>query len=218
MPELREEELNQLFQQAVSLHPSADELGLYHDGVADEVTGARIKAHLRRCPDCQERFDTMKHILATYHEAEVPPESHERLKALIAKTSTPQAQAATMKAIVGLVLFALDTQRRRQKIRVSPHGARAATKLVQDGQTEDGALGWRFEEDDYGDLVVYFDSPRLELENCQLALRIGPLLKEFTLKRVDKDQIGAKLRITREEREQLREDDDPVIEQTTPPE
>ncbi|GEM_PF-2870275 len=218
MPELREEELDQLFQQAVSLHPSEDELGLFHDGVADEATGARIKAHLRRCPDCQERFDTMQRVLATYHEIAVPPESIERLKSLIAAARPSPDRIAALATFVGLVLFAVDKQRQRQKIRLSLRGARAAEKLPQEGRTDDGALAWRIEENDFGDLTVYLSSPRLELENYRLLFRIGDLTRIAQLERVDVNQLGALFTIPREEREQLKDDDAPRVEKLVPPE
>ncbi len=200
MSELREEELDQLFQQAVSLHPAEDKLGLFHDGATDEVTSAQIKAHLRRCLDCRERFDTMQHILATYHEVEVPPENVARLKALIAATSPRQAALMhalmqLMAAIIGAVLV---SRVRRLRLRA------AGEPEIQRGQTANGELQWQSVESESGDLIVSLSSHRLELENAKLILSIGPLPpKEITLEREAKDELGAQLRITATEREQL---------------
>lgn len=205
MPELREEELDQLVQQTIALHPSEDELGLFHDGVTDEVTGARIKAHFRRCPDCRERFDTMQHILATYHEIAVPPESVEQLKALIAKTSPLQAELLRLKAaLIGAILV---SRVRRLKLRA------AVETEVQNGQTENGELQWQSVDDESGELIVRFSSHRPELEGARLILRVDPLpRKEVTLERKAKDEVGAELRIAAKEREQLPDNVELIID------
>lgn len=218
MPELRDEELDTLFEQAVLTHLTDEELGLYRDGAADEVAQAQITTHLKRCLICSKRFDSMKYILATHHEITVPPESIERLKSLIAAARPSPDQTAALATFVGLVLFAVDKQRQQQKIRLSLRGARAAEKLPREGRTDDGALAWRIEENDFGDLTVYLSSPRLELENYRLVFRIGDLTRIAQLERVDVSQLGALFTIPREEREQLKDDDAPRVEKLAPPE
>lgn len=224
MSELREEELDQMFQQAVSLHTSEDELELFHDSAVDEVTGARIKAHLRRCADCRERFEMMQEILASYHKVEVPEESLAQLKSLIASTrpkppqAASQTQAAMLAALIGLTLFALDNQQRRQKIRLHLRGARAAAeKLICQGETEDDLLSWQIEEDEFGQVEVALATPRLDLEDHRLALRIGGIVKEESLKRLSERKLGCVFTISREERQQLSEGDPLVIESLKAP-
>lgn len=217
MPELREEELDQLFQQAILLHPSEDELGLFHDGAVDEVTSAQITAHLRQCADCRESFETMRHILATYHEVEVPPVNIEQLKALIASTRPATDKSAALAALIGLTLYALDAQSRRQKIRFGRRGAQAAEKLFCRGKTDDDLLSWRLEEDDFGDIKVAFASPRLDLEDYRLAISIGGVIKETSLKRLSAEKLGCVLTISREENNRLSEGDQLVIKSLEPP-
>ncbi len=217
MPDLREEELDQLFQQTVSLHLSENELGLFHDGVADEVTGARIKAHFRRCPDCQERFDKMKHILATYHEVEIPEESLAQLKSLIAATRPQQAQMATLAALIGLALYALDRQGQRRKIPLRLGGAQAAGEEIYRGEFDGETLTWRVEKDAYDDLTVLFTSNRLDWLDYRLNIQIGPHRRTAVLKPVDERLLGAGFVITRDERARLGEGDEIKIESISPP-
>lgn len=224
MPELHDEELDQLFQQAVALHATEEELGLLHDEVADEMTRARLNAHLRHCADCRERFEMMQEILASYHEVEVPEESLAQLQSLIASTrpkpahAASQMQAATLASLIGLALFALDNQRRRQKIRLNLRGARAAAeKLICQGETEDDSLSWQIEEDEFGDVEVALATPRLDLEDHRLALRIGDIVKEEPLKRLSERKLGCVFTISREERQQLSEGDPLVIESLKAP-
>lgn len=196
MPELREEELDQLFQQAVRLHPSEDELGLFHDGAADEITSARITTHLRQCAGCLESFETMRHILATFHEVEVPRESLEQLKTLIAETSPLQAELLRLRdAIIGAVLV---SQLRRHKLRA------ADKPEIESDQTENGELQWESGDTESGDLIVYLRSRHLQLEGAKVIFRIDLLPgKEITLTRKSKNEVGAELRIPAEQRDQL---------------
>lgn len=223
MPELREEELDQLFRQAVALHSSEEELGLFHDGATDEITTARITAHLRQCADCRESYETMRHILATFHEVEVPEESLVQLKSLIAATRPKQEQVATFAAIIGLALYTLDRQGRRQKIPLRLRGARGARaadvteKLICQGETEDDSLSWLIEEDDFGDVEIALATPRLDLENHRLSIKIGDTVKEEPFQRLSESKLGCVFTITRDERQQLSEGDSLVIEKLKEP-
>jgi len=198
MPELRDQDVERLLERAVLVHLTEEDLGRYHDGAVNETARARIAAHLRRCLICSRQYETMQHILATYHEAGVLPETREQMRAL-----------AELRIIVGLVLLA----------RVRRFGALAAGQgEIQDGQTEDGALRWRIVDDESGDLIIRLGSHRLELEGFKVALRAGPMTKEVTLQRLAKDQVGAQLLIAREEREALPDDVELIIDDLTPPE
>jgi len=205
MTELHEQGFDNLVERALLVHQTDEELSLYHDNVADDVTRARIAVHLRRCLICSRRYDMTKHILATYHEVEVPPESIEQLKALIAQMPPPQ----------GVPLFLLERVRR---FGAAAAGERETGKRkIQDGQTEDGVLRWQI-IDEYGDLVVRFYSYHVELEGFKITLRAGSLRKTATLQRKAEDQVGEELIITREELKKLPDDAGLIIESMTPPE
>lgn len=218
MLELREEELDQLFKQAISLHPSEDELGLFHDGVTDAVASARIMAHLRQCADCRESFEAMRHILATYHEVEVPEESLMQLKSLIASTRPKQEQVMKFGALIGLVLYALDRQGRRQKISLRLGGAHAAGEEIYKGGFDGETLTWRIERDECDDFTVLFTSNRLDWKDYQLNIQIGQNVRAAVLKPVDERLLGAGFVITRDERILLGEGDEMKIKSVSPPE
>jgi predicted anti-sigma-YlaC factor YlaD len=69
MSELTNEQFENLLKQAVLVHLSDDELGQYLDGATDEVTSARIVAHLRQCQMCSGRSALMKLSAATNRES-----------------------------------------------------------------------------------------------------------------------------------------------------
>jgi hypothetical protein len=218
MTELRNHDLDKLIEQAVAVHLTDAELGQYHDSAADEVTRARIAAHLRRCLTCSQRYDTMTQILATYHEVEVPSGSMDQLKALIAQMSPPHVKEAMLKAIVGSALLVRGVRGAPRPVKVGPLRARATTQEKQRGQTEDGSLRWLCEEDEGGDVILHFGSPHLWLDGFKIIFKIGPIRKEITLARKAEDQVGAKLVLTREERKSLTENVEVIIESLAPPE
>ena len=75
MANVEKESLDELFEQSVLDHPSAEELALYHDKVTDRFASARIGAHLKRCRICSSWFEEMQSFLAA-EEWEQPAEAH----------------------------------------------------------------------------------------------------------------------------------------------
>jgi hypothetical protein len=209
MPELSDEEVDKVVRQMALIHLTDPEMGQYHDEVIDDFNGARVEAHLQRCSTCKERYETMKHILATCHGVEVPEESMQHLHSLMAQRPMQQAAIVGLMAIVGVVMA-----------RAKKRGARAADeepREIFNGQSEDGSLQWRVVEDDFA-IVARYWSHRPELEGLKLAIKIGGLTKEVTLKRVPNNQVGGQTRIEGEERGQLPDDWQLRIESMTLPE
>lgn len=79
----------------------------------------------------------------------------------------------------------------------------AADSSIEDGQTKDGMLQWRFVEDGAGNLTVRFGSRAMELEGVRVRLRAGPLQRDAVFREEAPDQVVAETVIAREERAEL---------------
>ena len=87
MPELdeRDNQVDRVMQQLLQTHLTDAELGMYHDDVLDEIERARAAAHIKRCTNCEERYQAMERILSSYQDVEVSTEAVEQLRTLAAK-------------------------------------------------------------------------------------------------------------------------------------
>lgn len=203
-------EIEDLLRRAVLTHLTDDELARYHDGVASDSERYRIEAHLKKCLTCWARYERMRHILATYHEVEVPLESVEEVRELLKRIPPRVKVIEALRAVIGLVLLK----------RIARRGVafRSAEADITDGQTEDGILRWRIVDEPSGELIVRLWSHCPTLEGVTVKLRIGELVKDMELKPVMPEQVGAEVRIPARERNQLPEDAQLVIDDIIIPE
>ena len=186
MPEF--EEVERLMRQALMAHLSEEELAEYYDGIVSEVTRARIEAHLKRCLICSRKWELMRGMLDAYYRE---PSVHPVLRAL------PKV----------LPDYAINWAR-QQGLQFA-YGAWAGAERIEcSGQVLEGALRWRIEEDDLGNLVVKIGSHITDLQGVTLEVGIANLSKRVKLEIIKgaEDQVGAKVCFSIEERKRIPKD------------
>jgi len=195
--------IERLLKRSVQRHLSEDELGAYHDNVVDEVSRARIEAHLGRCQLCERRYAMMREVLATYTQELLTEADVKWLQEIPGQKAERQMDPG---AILGTALAALKAWIRGHRIRVALAGASAAGPAKRHhGKTEDGPLFWSITEEEWGDFVVRLGSHRMELAGVKLLLTAGSIKKTVALEPVGKSLDEAKAIFTREERAKLPE-------------
>jgi hypothetical protein len=187
---LKLEDVEQLLEDTKSVvrrHLNDDELASYYDNAVSQSTRTRMEAHLSNCWICKRRLAMMQEIL----------EGSDPLEQLI--EAVAQLTAWWQRNFIHPAL-------------TEGYGLAAGLTQPQDGQTEDGSLRWRVVENRWGEFIVRFGSHRLEFEGVTLIVKIGGLSKRVTLRKVDDDQVGGRATFTREERLQMPDDAQLIIE------
>lgn len=197
----KELDLDKLMQQAVQAHLTDEELGEFHDGVADPISHLRIEAHLKRCLICAHRLNMMQEIL-TKEEPRLEEAALPDATVLAASSLQPYWP----RIVLPLLMAAWALSMKRTRIAISSKGARASVITpFEEGQTEGGELSWCISEES-GGVIVRFSSYNLQLDGAKFLLKAGPLKKEVTLRPVTEDQVGAEVFFTWEERSQMAPD------------
>jgi hypothetical protein len=181
------EDIKRLLEASVLMHLNDAELGAYHDGAIDDVDRRRMAVHLSRCLICSRRLGAMQKVLRSKSEA-VSDRDVARAKALLDGRLVVAAMVRSM--VVAFGVWAI-----RRSIYPGLR-ARFATDKVEDGQTEDGALRWRYVEKGSGERLVRFGSHRLELKGLCIRVDAGPVSKTVLLEAVAPDQLGAEVLFT----------------------
>jgi hypothetical protein len=195
-------------------HLSEDELAAYVMELMDEDERAPVADHLAACELCEAEVEELK--AAT--EAWRGQDGEQRLAMLRDKTRAKALAAVKFAEAQPITLFdgsgsfdvpvtllypVHQVERRAFKTSLKP------TMY----QTIDELAVFSLCEQDNGDLLVYIDSSVVKSEGREIVISIQskkltgePVQWIKTLSRIDSEQVGAKLVITREERQRLPDD------------
>lgn len=211
--ELSDEHLGKLLEEVPALHKDAESAHLLDDdyiNYALELMGdgkrQRIATHLASCAECASEMDA--YIRET--EAWRGEEGERNLNAFRQRLISESAKASTRQSQKSITLFG-QLSRLVEKLTIpnpfanmSPQPQFRTLMPVLPYETEDGMLGVSFTEEKNGDLSIHIESSALELEGRRIIFKADTIEREAFLRRIDVDQIGAKVVLNRDERQSLK--------------
>jgi anti-sigma factor RsiW len=184
-------------------HLSEIELTAYCEGELAPMRRARVEAHLKHCFICERELALLREEIAVLSNRQVTAADvrlverlAEYLRQMAASWRTRFAQGATRG--IG--------SRQSESVLEAEHGAADQGEEVWRWQSEDGKLRARAALEGNGDLAVHLASGEDEMDGLRLNMRIGPFSQEFTLRRVSKSEVAAKVVVARRQRPRKLED------------
>lgn len=192
-------------------HLTEEELDSYHDQKLDEISQARVQAHLKLCLICDERLELLREESAALNNREVTAEDVELVKRVMQRMGLPQPKPAGPANPVPLQDRLAEYFRQAVaswQAHFIPETVRGVTaRGVDDGgrevwkwRSEDGVLKARATLESNADLVIHISSGEPALDRARFKIRLGRFSQEVTLGRVSESEVSARVRITRRQR------------------
>jgi hypothetical protein len=171
--------------------PSYDELGLYHDQVADESTRSYVEGHLKTCLGCQHKYEEMAGTLAHFTEEEVTEQDKERIRHLVYGPDLLDDIIQQVKEVMAMF---------REKEMIFS-GACGSNEQVVEYQK--GPIVASVEKSE--NVCFRVELKKIELKGkLRILLKAGTLERDFVLdKQLTKHSIGYKLVFAPEEQKKL---------------
>jgi hypothetical protein len=186
--------IEQMLAESVLMHLSDTELGAFFDNTIDEIDRYRMENHMSRCMICSRKLETMRDVLQSKHEHVSDDDI------VLAKRLLNQVLVVT--ALIQSVALAFSMWAKRRRVCPGMRPTFSAEK-IEDGQTEDGVLRWRYVEKDSGERLIRFGSHRMELEGLKIHVNAGQYTKVAVLNAVAPDQLGAEVSFSTKECEKI---------------
>jgi hypothetical protein len=192
-------------------HLTQAELGSYCDQELDRLGLARAEAHLKLCLICDRRLTYLKEERAALINREVTAEDVALIRRAMQKTGlqprSSTSKPGEVKAGITLPDRMADYLRRiveSWRAHFLPmqgmRGTEGQGNEVWKWQSEDEVLKARAILGKNGDLTIQFSANDLSLESARLKIRIGPMHRKVTLKRVSDHEVYAKMVVPRNRR------------------
>jgi hypothetical protein len=186
------------------VHLTESELIAYRDQEPDQISRARMEAHLKHCFICERQLEMLREESAAISHRQISAEDValvERLMEQMGPVGNPSA-IRPAEIVKRISLQELAEYLRRMVARWqfdfghgALHGEADQGEEVWRWQSEDGKLQARATIEKNADLTFQFSSNEMDLEGVRLRVRLGKLGQEVTLQRVSESEVAAEVAV-----------------------
>jgi hypothetical protein len=190
------------------IHLTESALTAYCDQELDAASRALAEVHIKQCFICARKVDLLREEDAALQRREISAEDEALVERLMAE-SKPRRQSPSARPVANAQGIPVE-QRLTEYLRPmvaswqtffsqqpTSHLAGQSEEVWQ-WQSEDGYMRARAMLETSTDLTIHFSSSEMQLEGTRLHVRLGPVEKQTTLRRVSDSEVYAKVAVPRQ--------------------
>jgi hypothetical protein len=178
-------------------HVTESELVLYEDKELDEVSRARVEAHLKQCFICKRQLELLREENEALNNYVITPDDIIFVEGAMAQAGWAQkplvnASEVGLRERLGKYLeqMAASWLITFRPVRHSDLG-----KELWQWQSDDGHLRARATMEENADIIVHFSSNEMELEGARIRFHLSLFNEEVTLQRISESEIAAQIAV-----------------------
>lgn len=199
------------------IHLTESALTAYCDQELDAASRALAEAHIKQCFICARKVELLREEDEALQRREISAEDVALVERLMAE-SDPRRQSPTARPVTNAQGIPAEQRLTeylrpmvaswqtffRQQAASGALTAQAPQHLADPGkevwqwQSDDGYMRARAMLETSTDLTIHFSSSEMQLEGTRLRVRLGPVEKQTTLRRVSDSEVYAKVAVPRQ--------------------